>query len=1214
MDKNAIKRYAVWARRELIDRVSTKAQEFGITEEEIVPASADSIKGHLLTKTEKAQRTALIEQINKNGYKQVIEGVAYTWFNRFSALRFMEVNGYLPTHIRVFTDEENNFKPQILAEAIHLELDGLQMDKVYELKQENKTEELFKYLIITQCNALGAILPGMFQKIEDYTELLFPDNLLREGSVIQQMIEMIPEKDWTEQVQIIGWLYQYYNTEPKDVVFANLKKNIKISKENIPAATQIFTPDWIVRYMVENSLGRLWIEGHPNDKLKASWEYYLDEATQETAARLQIDEIRAKCSEIKPEEIKVIDPCMGSGHILAYMFDVLIQIYDVYGYSIRDAVKYIVEKNICGLDIDDRAAQLSYFSVMMKARQYDKRFFSRKDAYGKPDVPQPRVFVIEESNNLDNFAVNYFINNNQHIEQAFKSLVRDMHDAKEYGSILNISPIDFNLLYERVDEVMDDISLHKKYVIEIIVPLIQIGELLAQKYDVVVTNPPYMNALTNSPKLAQFVRDNYPDSKADLFSVFIEKGIMLLKKHGYSSLVTMQSWMFLSSFEKMRKKLLSNCSLVNLMHMDNMVMGIAFGTSVSIFRKEYIADYKGTYNYISFDDIKDDIPFEFPVTKNRFSQVNVNRYASIPGQPIAYWLSNEFASLFEGKTVRDFADPCIGMRTGDNDRFLRFWYEISHEKMCIGALSAEQVEKENKKWVPYLKGGNFRKWYGNHEYVVNWEHNGLEIKENTRKVYPQLGDNLGWKISNEQYYFQEGVSWTSLSSGDTAFRRYPCGYIFSNSGQAVVNADTETLDFLTAVLNTKVSKEVLDIITPTMGFESGYIAKIPVVMPPEDLKRNIIAFSRENIQLSTEDWDSLETSWDFKQHPLVRLRNKSRSVNNSGTWQSLIKDAYFWWENECLTRYSQLKSNEEELNRIFITTYGLQNELIPDVEDKGVTVRKADPNKDIRSFISYAVGCMFGRYSFDEDGLILAGEDFGTKFTYATVPLTGTGITGSPSSFTYTQGDCYLKKKDGSVQKCSFAPDKDNILPICDDEYFEDDIVGKFVRFVATVYGDETLEENLRFIAEALGGKGAPREVIRNYFLNDFYNDHLKIYQKRPIYWQFDSGKKNGFKCLIYMHRYQPDTIARIRTDYVHEQQARYRTAIAGVEQRIANASTAERVRLNKQLVKLKDQEAEIHAFEEKIHHLADQMIRIDLDDGVKHNYEIFKDVLTKIK
>ena len=1168
MDKNAIKKFAVWARTELIARVSLKGVEYGITEDNIEDANADSVGGKVLTTNEKKQRQALIAEINDKGYKQVMEEVAYTWFNRFSALRFMEVNGYLPSHVRVFTDEENNFKPQIITEAIHLDLDGLDMEKVYELKDAEKSEELYKYLLIVQCNALNKILPGMFQKIADYTELLLPDNLLREGSVIQQMIELIPEDDWKDAVQIIGWLYQYYNSEKKDDVFAALKKNVKITKENIPAATQLFTPDWIVRYMVENSLGRLWLEGHPDvkdqllpteeeqssyaagnrDPEDTKWHYYLEEAEQESEVQAQLAEIRKEYAALTPDQLKVIDPCSGSGHILAYMFDVLMKIYESYGYTTREAVASIVENNLYGLDIDDRAAQLAYFAVMMKARQYDRRFFSRGI--------QLHVYAIVESNHVDKFAVDYFCNGDAKLTAAMNIIIKELHDAKEYGSILTVTPQDWSALYDRFAEITEDINMSRETALRELLPLVQVAEALAQKYDVVVTNPPYMGSSGMSAKLSDYVKKNYPDSKSDLFSCFIEHGNGIIKRNRFNCMITMQSWMFLSSFEKMRAKALQTKTITNLMHMENMVMGIAFGTAVTIFRNNAVKGYKGTYNQIKLQDIENDTPKQFPIQENRFAQVSTDNFSKIPGSPVAYWVSKAVLDVYSrAKLLGNIASPRTGMTTGDNNRFLRLWFEIEIPKAKFDAKDADDARTSGKKWFPYCKGGGYMRWYGYNEYLVNWENDGFEIKNNIKPNGLKAAS-----VRSESLYFKKLITWSAVTSGSFSCRLCEGGSLFDSGGSSI-DVHGETL-YILAILNSVIGQFYLDISNATINYQPGDIAGIPVVFPEGNEPTQRI---EECVDIARKDWDSFETSWDFQHHPLLRK-------------VPTIAEAFTQWQTECDGRFNQLQANEEELNRIFIDIYGLQDELTPEVEDKDVTVRKADLVRDIRSFISYAVGCMFGRYSLDEDGLIYAGGEW-----------------------------------DAS-KYVSFAADKDNIIPICDDEYFEDDIVGLFVEFVKTVYGADVLDENLKFIADALGGKGQPKEVIRNYFLNDFYKDHCKIYQKRPIYWLFDSGKKNGFKALIYMHRYQPDTIARIRTDYVHEQQARYRTAIADLEQRIANASTGERVKLNRKLTTLQAQDTEIRTYEEKIHHLADQMISIDLDDGVKKNYVIFQDVLAKIK
>ena len=1178
MNKNAIKKFATEARRELISRVSQRALKYGISDKEVGNPNDDSVGGHLLSSTEKKQRAALIAQIKEKGYEQVMEEVAYTWFNRFSALRFMEVNGYLPSHVRVFTDEENNFKPQIISEAIHLELDGLDMEKVYAYKEANDNDELYKYLLITQCNALNSVLPGMFQKIADYTELLFPDNLLREGSVIQQMIELIPEDDWKDAVQIIGWLYQYYNSEKKDDVFAALKKNVKITKENIPAATQLFTPDWIVRYMVENSLGRLWLEGHPDvkeqllpteeeqsayaagnrDPEDTKWHYYLEEAEQEPEVQAQLAEIRKEYAALTPDQLKVIDPCSGSGHILAYMFDVLMKIYESYGYTTREAVASIVENNLYGLDIDDRAAQLAYFAVMMKARQYDRRFFSRGI--------QPHVYAIAESNHVDSFALDYFCNGDAKLKKAMDTIISELHDAKEYGSIITVSQQEWSALYDRFAEITEDINMSRETALRELLPLVQVAEALVQKYDVVVTNPPYMGSSGMSAKLTDFVKKNYPDSKSDLFAVFIEKCGQIAKRNGYQAMITQHAWMFLSSFEKLRIKLLS-VDIVNMAHLGarafEEIGGEVVQTTSFVFRKSHITDYKGEYCRLIEPTSQQGKEDMFLSGENRY-EADQSNFSKIPGSPVAYWLTSTFIKNFLRKSVNDEFIPKFGMSTGDGERFIRFWYEIKYDKFDCQSRNADDAKSKNYPWVAVDKGGTYRKWYGNQNYAVWWKDDGKDIKACKKSA-----------VRSPQFFFTPHISWTLISTGHFSARYFAEGFALDTASNCIYFKSEPNMEIL-GFMNSKVADSYLKVLNPTMNFSCGVIGLLPY-----DKLNNlqVVQLVKKCIELAKTDWDSYETSWDFVTHPFITYRSGAGFADiPMNKWQYRIADAYHTWESNATAQFDLLKKNEEELNRIFIDIYGLQDELTPEVEDKDVTVRKADLGRDIRSFISYAVGCMFGRYSLDVDGLAYAGGEWDNS-KYST-----------------------------------FAADKDNIIPISDDEYFEDDIVGRFVKFVEVVYGKDTLDENLKFIADALGGKGQPKDVIRNYFLNDFYSDHCKIYQKRPIYWLFDSGKKNGFKALIYMHRYQPDTIARIRTDYVHEQQARYRTAIADLETRIANASTGERVKLNKQLKTLNDQAVEIHEYEEKIHHLADQMISIDLDDGVKVNYAKFQDVLAKIK
>ncbi|MBM6956702.1 BREX-1 system adenine-specific DNA-methyltransferase PglX [Ligilactobacillus salivarius] len=1167
MNKNAIKKFATEARRELISRVSQKASKYGIVPgDKSVNPSADSYEGYVFSPTEKNQRIALIKKVEDKGYEQVIEEVAYTWFNRFVALRFMEVNGYLPTRVRVFTNSNNEFKPQILTEAMQMNnLKGLDVKKVYEFKEANDDEGLYKYLLITQCNALNDVLPDMFQNIKDYTELLFPDDLLQgKSSVIRQMIELIPEEDWKDAVQIIGWLYQYYNSEKKDEVFAK-RNSAKISKENIPAATQLFTPDWIVRYMVENSLGRLWLEGHPNDDLKSQWKYYLEDAKQSENVQAQLDNIREKHKDLTPEDLLCIDPCSGSGHVLTYMFDVLVQIYETYGYTTREAVSSIVKNNLYGLDIDKRAAQLAYFSIMMKACQYDRRFLKRGI--------KPHIYAITESNHkIDDEIIDKFSNGDSKLKEAVTTIKDELYDAKEYGSILTITPQDWDMLYARLEEVKNEATMYGE-AIENLRPLIQVAQVLSQKYDVVVTNPPYMGSANMNAKLTKLVKKKYPDSKRDLFAVFIERCNQMVKKDSYYAMITQHSWMFLSSFEKLRNKLLEY-NIINMAHLGarafEEIGGEVVQTTTFTVRKSDIKDYNGKYCRLIDATSQEEKEKMFLNGKNCYV-TDQNNFSKIPGNPIAYWVSDKLISAFvNSKKLGDIAQPKQGLATANNNKYLRLWYEVDIDNIKFNANSHKDARETPERWYPYNKGGEFRKWYGNNDYVINWYDDGIELRSNKKSV-----------LRNQQFYFKKSVSWSKISAGKIAFRLKDNGFIFDVAGTSFF-ADEDLMYYMAGFCNSNVGLEVAKTLSPTMNYEVGHIASFPIITDKDYVSKvtDIVLKAKE---LSQQDWDIYETSWDFKHQPLIRK-------------VSTISEAYDQWKSENNERFDQLKANEEELNRIFINIYGLQDELTPEVADKDVTVHKIFDTKDdvpetmkgsnyirtkydeVTSFISYAVGCMFGRYSLDVDGLAYAGGNWDdSKYT-------------------------------------TFAADKDSIIPISDDEYFDDDIVNRFVNFVKVVYGEDTLQENLKFIADALGGKGHPKEVIRNYFLNKFYKEHCKTYQKRPIYWLFDSGKKNGFKCLVYMHRYQPDTIARIRTDYVHEQQARYYTIIEDLEARIKAADTGEKIKLKNQLKVIKNQDEEIKIYEEKIHHLADQMISIDLDDGVKNNYELFKDVLAKIR
>ena len=1156
MDKNAIKKYAVWARRELISRVSQRAALYEITPEGYGDQNANSVHGRLMSAEEKKQRSALIAQIKEKGYEQVMEEIAYTWFNRFSALRFMEVNGYLPTRVRVFTDDENHFKPQILSEAINMELDGLDMQKVYDLKNANDDDALFKYMIIVQCNALSKILPGLFQRISDYTELLFPDNLLRDGSVIDRMIRDIPENNFNlndeeGQVEIIGWLYQYYISEKHEEVVNAIGKD-PVLKENIPAATQLFTPDWIVQYIVDNSVGKLWMDFHPESSLFNELKFYLNTDVLDYPG----------IESVKPQELTIFDPCVGSGHFLAYSFDVLLKIYTEYGYSEREAVAEIVSNNLFGLDIDERAAQLAYFSIMMKARQYDRRFFNRGI--------QPNIYAIEESNTIDQHCIDYFCNTPL-LKKDINLLVEAMKNAKEYGSLISIPQIDIEGISDRLGELEEEITLYSIMAQESILPLVNVAKILSRKYCVVATNPPYLNKYDAT--LKEYVNSNYKAFSGDLFSVFMVRSFGYCKAGGFSGFMTPNVWMFISSYKQLREFLINEKTIASCVQLAKGSFFKEATVDICAFVMQNKIGGKGTY--IRLEAFKGDMEVQKEALKEALSPNcsyryirDIDDFRKIEDSPFAFWLSDRLTNIFEtALPLKKVAEPKVGLQTGNNDAFLRLWFETSFSSIFFEAKSLTEAKESRKRWFPYNKGGDFRRWYGNRSYVVDWADDGYRIKH----CFNDAG-KLRSRPQNTSFYFRPSITWSDLTSASFSGRYCEGGFIFDVKGSSGFPSQENHL-YLLGFLNSKISQECIHVLNPTMSTQVGDMARIPVYVDT-DYKPAVDALVGDCVKISKDDWNAFELSWDFDTHPFVRLKQNS---------QGLIENAFKEWDVECENRFSSLKQKEEELNSLFLEIYGLQNELSPNVDEKYITVRKSDLRRDIKSFISYAVGCMFGRYSLDKHGLAYAGGE-------------------------WNRSD-YI----------SFQPDKDAIIPICDDEYFEDDIVARFVNFVEVTFGKDALEENLRYIAFALGGNGSPRDIIRNYFISDFFSDHCATYSitgsgKRPIYWLFDSGKKNGFKCLVYMHRYQPDTVARIRTDYVHEQQSRYRTAIADLEIRIANVGTSERVKLTKQLDGIREQAEELRAYEEKIHHLADQMIKIDLDDGVKVNYAKFQDVLAKIK
>ena len=893
MNKTAIRNFAIWARNKLIADVSYKAGLMGITSEGISDALSQSTldvefydigtaEPYAIRGEEIKQREGLVDIIRQKekesdyatAYSSVIEEVAYTWFNRMIAVRFMEVNDYMPAHIRVLSSETGKLEPDIVTTPFdaELELSDVEKQQIIELKNDNKLDECFRMLFIKQCNVLHSMLPRLFENTSDYSELLLNVSFVDQDGVIYHLVHDIEEVDFNiemgGQVEIIGWLYQYYNSELKDETFALLKNNVKVTKERIPSATQLFTPDWIVRYMVENSLGRLWVEGHPNDTLKSGWKYYLDEAEQEADVQVQLGEISREYAKLTPEDIKVIDPCMGSGHILVYAFDVLMQIYESAGYSQRDAAKSILENNLFGLDIDERAAQLAYFAVLMKARQYNRRILN--------DYVTCNVYAIRESNGIDRDALNIL----GEAKNIGEKLVDTFIDAKEYGSILkvDITADELVLLDSKLDELKNKTSFSDVFeaansdiVFDRVVPLLLQAKLMVQKYDAVITNPPYMGAGNMNDRLTKYVKKAYPNAKADMSTVFMEKALLYCKVSGYMSMINIPVWMFLTTYEKLRNQLLGNNVIINMLHLGRGIFGSDFGTTAFVWKKTIVKGYLGRYHRLFLQQgAVDSVDQKGRWIFKRIGEYHAdqNSFKKIPGCPIAYWVSNNFFEMFNYPSIKDVAFAGIGMRTGNNDRFLRVWFEVENTRFKSDCSSAEEALSRHVKWVPYNKGGEFRRWYGNKDYVVNWENDGKEIKDNTRKVYPQLGDNLGWKISNEQHYFKQGITWTVVSSKYTSFRRYEEGAIISNSGQSVICEDIDTLDYLEGLLNTKIVMEVLAIISPTIGFESGYINKIPVIVNT-DKKETVVKYVRSNLDISKEDWNSLETSWGFKKHPLI---------------------------------------------------------------------------------------------------------------------------------------------------------------------------------------------------------------------------------------------------------------------------------------------------------------------------------------------------------
>lgn len=1204
MDKTAIRNFAIEARKILMKSAITEAGFYGITKDgckdpvqkgndfevyETVAGTENRIFGDDIKR-----RANLVQAIKTLGFEQVIEETAYTWFNRIIAIRFMEVNNYLPTRVRVLSSETGSGTPDIITQAdtVELNLTLDELEKIQTAKRENRYDDAFRMLFIKQCNELNAILPGLFEKTDDYMELLLKITYTGDG-VIRMLVDSIPEDNFnveTEgQVEIIGWMYQYYNTELKDDTFAKLKKNVKITKERIPAATQLFTPDWIVRYMVENSLGRVWIEHlravNPSvdEKAKAEefgWKYYLPEAEQDDDVQTQLVEIRKSYKDLTPQDITCIDPCMGSGHILVYMFDVLMDIYRSEGFSEREAVFDVLEKNIRGLDIDRRAYQLSYFALMMKARGYNRIFFrGHEDIDGNRVQAVPRVYAIEESNSIDRNQLKYFgagldeLSKNNALNQM-NGLLDSLRDAREYGSIISIDNYEWELLRKFLLKLDDDgqgslfgyMAYQSKETLD---KLVNIGEILARKYDVVITNPPYMGGGSANGILSDYLKKNYNNSKMDMFAVFVERCMNFSNHRAYLAMITQQALMFLSSFSSLREIMLENWSFESMLHLGFGTFGADFGT-VAYVMKKVSCEYKGVFfdlSEVKSSEEKKGL-FEHSMLKSDLYQTDKKMFLGLPNCIFAYWLSEDFVRVYaEKKSLGDVAPIKAGMKTGDNKRFLRLWSEVDISKTKFDCVTYEDIISSKKKWFPYNKGGESRMWYGNHDYVINMENGAEEIISQGRE-----GD---YRLRDKNNYFKQSLSWSFLTAGRFSARYYPTGFLCDVAGSSIYPEEKD-IYYLLGILASKVANECLKIQNPTLNFQVENLSNIPYINTLSvDENNEVEKLVKECIEASKCDWDDFEKSWNFTTHPIIKYSDKC----------DLVKDAYEKWEQIASLRFNEQKKREERINELIIQSYGLDGDLSPYEEESDVNIRKANLNRDIKSLLSYAVGCMVGRYSLDEEGLVYAGGEFDrTKYK-------------------------------------TFAVDEDAIIPITDEAYFRDDIVGRFEDFLCVIYGEDTLEENLEFIADALGSRGSSsREKIREYFLCDFFKDHCTMYSvtgsgKRPIYWLFDSGKQNGFKCLIYLHRYNPDIVGRIRSDYLTKTQNMIENALKNAEYAINTSSSAvDKAQATKKRDKYIKQLAEIRAYYPALSHIALQRIDLDLDDGVKANYEKFQNIEVSIE
>lgn len=1204
MDKGSLKFFATESRKDLLEKMKNKLAVFGITSKGIKELEEKQKMGNKIeingTLYPKKSYDSLCSRYKVLGYEQLLEESAYTWFNRLVAFAFMEINNYIDE--RIVFNNGDRIEPEILDNYYEFdffqELDEESQNEINDLKEKNRVdslEKLYSILVEEKCYELSKIMPFMFEKRGSYSDILFPDGVLARGSFLEKLrdefrkaIEKNEEDEEVVPVEIIGWLYQYYNSDLKDEVFADLKKNKKITKEKIAPATQLFTPHWIVKYMGENSLGKLALEScGVSEEIKENWKYYIENEIQKSEERLKI------------EEIKIIDPAMGSGHMLTYCFDMLSDIYENLGWSKKDAVLSIIKNNIYGLDIDKRASQLASFAIFMKAREKFSRFFKVLERMEEDEKISINTLVIEESNDISESIQNLIKENSLiHLEK----LLVDFYDAKEYGSILKLESIETKELYRELKEleeiyrkqgqlslnysIVENIDFEKEY--EFIEKLIYQYRIMIDKYDIVITNPPYMGGKGFDDKLKKYVEKNYKDSKGDLFAVFIEKCNEFTKENRYTAMITMHSWMFLSSFENLRKQIIEKREIQSLNHLGTRAfeeLGGEVVQTVSWVGKNKVPEKKGTYiRLVDYNNAqwKEE---EFLNNKNYYS-ANQKEFEKIPGSPIAYWVSNRVREIFEkNQKLGEIAQPRKGNSTSDNNRFLRLWFEVEKNNFKLNSINLKE-DSLKIKWFPYNKGGGFRKYYGNNEYLINWLNDAEEIRKIPTAV-----------IANYDFFTKEGLTWSTVSSAKLSVRNFGEGFIFDNGGCCLFS-EKDIKYILLGLLNSKVFTILFGNISPTLNFQSGDIAKIPIIIEKDEIKKNNInEITQQNINIAKEEWDSRETSWDFKK----------LFITKGDSIEKAYDDYCQYWSD----KFMQMHHNEEELNRIFIDIYELNDEMDEKVPFEDITLLKKEIkiedgkilfNKEeiIKQFLSYAVGCIMGRYSIDKEELIIANSD---------------------DILQCNESQVIIKDREGnirhSIENSRFLPDEFGIIPVTGENVFENDIVSRVFEFVKALYGEKNFDENIRFICEALGQKEGETydEVLRNYFIKDFYTDHLQRYQKRPIYWFMNSGKKNGFSALIYLHRYEDMSIVRVRTEYLIPYQEKMENLRNYYEKIAENPDTSSKDRkiADKKLKELYAILKELQTYANDVKHISELKISLDLDDGVKVNYEKFGKVLKKI-